>query len=187
MPCTRLDVRTCLILALVVSTGTIARTSSPQQSVPDTRTALITQRQIEKVPALHPYEPTRFAATVDHLEDVLVNGTEHWHPFFESAYAGGGFTLGAGYVTHVSWRFRDRHSLLMQAEWRVIANRFMDMALFYDTGKVASRTGDLDFDGLKSDYGIGLRLHGPTSTPLRIELAKGNEGFAIVFSAKPPF
>ena len=26
----------------------------------------------------------------------------HWHPFFNSAYSGGGFTLGAGYATFVS-------------------------------------------------------------------------------------
>ena len=31
---------------------------------------------------------------------------------------------------------------------------------------------DLDFDGLKHDYGFGLRFHGPISTPLRLELAK---------------
>jgi outer membrane translocation and assembly module TamA len=68
-----------------------------------------------------------------------------------------------------------------------MANRFMDMALFYDTGKVASRTSDLDFDGLKSDYGIGFRLHGPMTTPIRIELARSNEGLAIVFSSKAPF
>ena len=34
----------------------------------------------------------------------------------------------------------------------------------------------------KTDYGIGFRLHGPLATPLRIELAKSNEGLALVFS-----
>ena len=80
-----------------------------------------------------------------------------------------------------SWRFRDRHSLLLQAEWRVIVNRFLDMAVFYDAGKVTARRGDLNLDGLKSDYGLGFRFHGPLSTPLRIEFAKSNEGLAIVF------
>jgi surface antigen Omp85-like protein len=104
-------------------------------------------------------------------------------PFFMLPALGGGSTL-RGFA---SWRFRDLHSLLMQAEWRVIANRFMDMALFYDAGKVASRTSDLDFDGLKSDYGVGFRLHGPYATPLRIELAKSNEGIAIIFASKAAF
>ena len=96
---------------------------------------------------------------------------------------GGGSTL-RGFS---SWRFRDRNSLLLQAEWRVLANRFLDMALFYDAGKVTARTGDLDFDGLKSDYGLGFRLHGPLATPLRIEFAKGNEGLVLVFSSKAAF
>ena len=30
------------------------------------------------------------------------NGVPRWHPFFDSAYYGGGFTLGAGYAQHVS-------------------------------------------------------------------------------------
>jgi Omp85 superfamily domain len=104
-------------------------------------------------------------------------------PFFMLPALGGGSTL-RGFS---SWRFRDRHSLLLQAEWRVLANRFLDMAVFYDAGKVTSRRGDLDLDGLKSDYGLGFRLHGPLATPLRIELAKSNEGLALVFSAKAAF
>jgi outer membrane protein assembly factor BamA len=104
-------------------------------------------------------------------------------PFFMLPALGGGSTL-RGFS---SWRFRDRHSLLLSAEWRVLVNRFLDTALFYDAGKVTSRTSDLDFDGLKSNYGFGFRFHGPLATPLRIELAKSNEGLVLVFSAHAPF
>lgn len=104
-------------------------------------------------------------------------------PFFMLPALGGGSTL-RGYA---SWRFRDRHSLLLQAEWRVLANRFLDMAVFCDAGKVTARRADLDLDRLKSDCGLGFRMHGPAATPLRIELAKGNEGLALVFSAKAAF
>jgi outer membrane translocation and assembly module TamA len=104
-------------------------------------------------------------------------------PYFMMPSLGGGSDLrGFG-----SWRFRDRHSLLLQAEWRVLVNAFLDTAIFYDAGKVTSRTADLDFTGLKSDYGIGFRLHGPLATPLRIDLAKGNEGFHLVFSSSAVF
>jgi outer membrane protein assembly factor BamA len=96
---------------------------------------------------------------------------------------GGGLSL-RGFS---SWRFRDRHSLLLQAEWRILVNRFFDTALFVDAGKVTARTSDLDLDGLKQDYGIGFRLHGPTATPIRIELAKSNEGLTLVFAAHAPF
>ena len=92
---------------------------------------------------------------------------------------GGGSTL-RGFS---SWRFRDRHSLLLQAEWRVLVSPFIDMALFYDAGKVTASRSDLDFDGLKTDFGVGFRLHGPMVTPLRIELAKGNEGLHVIFSS----
>jgi hemolysin activation/secretion protein len=96
---------------------------------------------------------------------------------------GGGSSL-RGFT---SWRFRDKHSLLLQAEWRVLANRFLDMAVFYDAGKVMARRAEISLDGLKDDFGLGFRLHGLAATPLRIELAKSNEGLALVFSSKAAF
>ncbi len=104
-------------------------------------------------------------------------------PFFMMPSAGGGSDL-RGFS---SWRFRDLNSMLLQAEWRVMVNRFFDTAVFYDTGKVTANRGELDFNGLKNDYGIGFRIHTPLATPLRIEIAKGNEGFQIVFGASQVF
>jgi hypothetical protein len=105
-------------------------------------------------------------------------------PFFMLPALGGGSSL-RGYA---SWRFRDRNSLLMQAEWRVIVNRYFDLAFFYDTGKVVARTSDIDFDNLKDDYGFGVRFHGPFSTPLRLELARSSESkFSLIFAAGPSF
>src|SRR5262245_50576325 len=69
-------------------------------------------------------------------------------PYFMLPHLGGGSTL-RGFD---SWRFRDRNKLLLQAEWRIMANRFMDSAVFYDTGKVGASKSDLDFDGLQHDY-----------------------------------
>ena len=90
-------------------------------------------------------------------------------PFFMLPGLGSGSTL-RGYQ---NLRFRDRHSLLMQAEWRVLVNSFIDTAIFFDAGKVAARKSDLDLNDLHTDFGIGFRLHGPLATPLRIEFAKG--------------
>jgi outer membrane protein assembly factor BamA len=104
-------------------------------------------------------------------------------PFFMMPSVGGGSSL-RGYS---SWRFRDRNSLLLQAEWRVMVNRFLDTALFYDTGKVEAHTRDLNFNNLKDDYGIGFRFHTPLSTPLRIEFARSREGITIVFSSSGSF
>jgi hypothetical protein len=105
-------------------------------------------------------------------------------PYFLLPSLGSGSTL-RGYQ---SWRFRDRHSLLVSGEWRWIPSRmFLDMAFFYDAGKVASRREDLNFSGLKQDFGVGVRFHGPTATPLRIDVAKGDEGVNIVFSGAAAF
>jgi surface antigen Omp85-like protein len=104
-------------------------------------------------------------------------------PFFMLPYLGGSSTL-RGYT---SLRFRDRNSLILQAEWRIMASRYLDSAVFYDAGKVTSRRSDLDFDGLKHDYGFGLRFHGPSYTPLRVELARGSDGLVFVVSTSAVF
>jgi hypothetical protein len=104
-------------------------------------------------------------------------------PYFMMPSLGGGSDM-RGFN---SWRFRDLNSLLLQAEWRVLVNAFFDTALFYDAGKVTSRRADINLSDLKSDYGIGIRFHGPAATPLRVDLAKSNEGFHLVFSANAVF
>jgi len=104
-------------------------------------------------------------------------------PFFMMPAVGGGSSL-RGFP---SWRFRDRHTMLMQAEWRIPANRFFETAFFYDTGKSVGRTADLDFDHLRSDYGVGFRFHGPFATPLRVEVARSNEGLSFIFASSPVF
>jgi hypothetical protein len=104
-------------------------------------------------------------------------------PFFMLPYVGSGGTL-RGFSSR---RFRDRNSLLLQAEWRIMANRYLDTAVFYDAGKVTARRSDLDFNHLKSDYGFGVRLHGPFATPLRVELARSNEGWVLVLAGSPVF
>jgi hypothetical protein len=104
-------------------------------------------------------------------------------PYFLLPHLGGGSTL-RGFD---SWRFRDRNRLLLQGEWRIMVNRFMDTAVFYDAGKVAARPADLDFDGMQHDYGFGVRFHTPFMTPLRVEVARSNEQTRLVVSTSPVF
>jgi len=104
-------------------------------------------------------------------------------PYFLLPHLGGGSTL-RGFD---SWRFRDRNRLLLQAEWRIMANRFMDTAVFYDAGKVAARPADLDFDNMQHDYGFGVRFHTPFMTALRVEVARSNEQTRLVVSTGPSF
>src|SRR6185503_5933302 len=109
--------------------------------------------------------------------------TDQQVPFFLLPYVGSGSTL-RGFTSH---RFRDQNGLVLQAEWRIMANRFLDTAVFYDAGKVTARRADLDLDGLKSDYGFGVRFHGPFSTPLRVEVARSTEGLRLIFATSPMF
>ena len=105
-------------------------------------------------------------------------------PYFLLPALGGGSTL-RGYP---DFRFRDRNRMLMTAELRWTPARIIDMALFYDTGKVAARREDLDFDDLKESYGIGLRLIGLQGYAFRIEVAHSREHAArVIFSAGGAF
>ena len=71
-------------------------------------------------------------------------------------------------------------------EWRIMVNRYLDMAFFYDAGKVAAAHVGSRLRRLKDDYGFGLRFHGPFATPLRVELAKEPRRLAFIFSSSAP-
>lgn len=105
-------------------------------------------------------------------------------PYFLMPSVGGGSSL-RGYS---SFRFRDRHSLLLQGELRWIPNRYgLDMAVFYDAGTVAAERSGLSLSNLETDFGIGLRLHSPMATPIRIDVARGSEGLRLVVSGGAAF
>jgi hypothetical protein len=104
-------------------------------------------------------------------------------PYFLMPQLGGGSEL-RGYP---SWRFRDRNRMLLSGEYRWMAGQFVDMALFVDAGKVAARTRDLDFNDLRTSYGIGVRFHTPLATVTRFELARTREGTGLVLSFGPSF
>ena len=88
----------------------------------------------------------------------------------------GGARTHRGYT---DFRFQDRHLLLLSGEYRWLPSRVLDMAIFVDAGKVAAERRDLDLEHLKTAYGIGARIHGPTVTPLRIDVARGREGIRL--------
>jgi hypothetical protein len=105
-------------------------------------------------------------------------------PYFMLPALGGGKTL-RGYP---DFRFRDRHRLVMNAELRWTPARFLDMAVFYDTGKVAARKGDLNFEDLEDSYGIGMRFIGLKGYAFRVEVAHSREHQArLVVSAGGAF
>ena len=104
-------------------------------------------------------------------------------PFFLEPKLGGGEEL-RGFRSH---RFRDRHRLLMTAEYRWTPSKFMDMAVFYELGTVAGDTSDLNFTDLHPSWGIGARFHAPAATILRIEFAQSREDARIIFGTGTVF
>jgi hypothetical protein len=105
-------------------------------------------------------------------------------PYFLMPSLGGSRNV-RGYPT---FRFRDRHRILWSAEYRWTPARFIDMALFYDAGKVASTTSELDFEGLSSAYGIGMRVVTLNGTALRVEVARSRErAFSLIWTSSASF
>ena len=91
-------------------------------------------------------------------------------PFFLLPSLGSGRTLRA----YSAWRFRDRHSILGQAEFRWIPNRFgMDWALFYDAGKVTSSARTWISTGSRATGASASVSTSRRSRFLRIEGARG--------------
>ena len=117
------------------------------------------------------------------LASSTTAGSGHEIPYVLLPDLGGNRTL-RGYS---SWRFRDRERLLLTGEYLWTAGPLVDMALFVDSGKVAARASDLDLSGLTTTYGIGLSIHTPTSTAVRIELARTPDGNSVVFAFGPSF
>jgi outer membrane protein assembly factor BamA len=75
------------------------------------------------------------------------------------------------------FRFQDRNSLLLTAEYRWEASWMLDGAVFVDAGTVAAERRDLSLRQLDVSYGLGFRLHSNDAFVARLDLAVSREGF----------
>jgi hypothetical protein len=75
------------------------------------------------------------------------------------------------------FRFRDRTSVVLQAEYRWEAWWALDAALFVDVGQVAPTRRDLTLRNMETTYGVGFRLHSNRAFVSRLDLAFSQEGF----------
>jgi len=75
-------------------------------------------------------------------------------------------------------RFRDRNTLLFQAEYRWEIFTAVDGAIFYDIGKVAPRRQDFNLSEFERDFGIGFRFGTSNGVFLRVEGAFGSSAGA---------
>lgn len=80
-------------------------------------------------------------------------------------------------------RFRDRHLLLLQAEYRLPIWGPIDATLFADAGKVASTRDDLDLTDLRRDFGFSLSVMKGWATAARVDVGfGGGEGMRVFFT-----
>ena len=108
---------------------------------------------------------------------------DHLVPFYLQPYLGGPREL-RGFN---NYRFYDNHALVMNVEYRWEAFSGLDMALFFDAGKVANRRADLDLSDLETDVGVGFRFNGRNSTFLRLDVAFSHEAAKVWFRFGSPF
>ena len=101
-------------------------------------------------------------------------------PFYLQPSLGGSHSL-RGYA---EYRFHDRNLLLVNAETRVALMTHVDVAAFVDAGNVAPRVGDLNLG--KRSYGAGLRFHSRRQTYARVDVARGDEGWRLLFRLTEP-
>ncbi|HEV3060420.1 MAG TPA: BamA/TamA family outer membrane protein [Vicinamibacterales bacterium] len=104
-------------------------------------------------------------------------------PFYLLPSLGGKNTLRGYY----DYRFHDRDMEVFNAESRWGLFTHLDVAAFFDAGKVASQASDLDFGQMKTSYGVGLRVHNRQSTVGRLDVGHSVEGWRVVFKFSDPF
>lgn len=102
-------------------------------------------------------------------------------PFFLMPTLGGSNYLRA----YPSYRFRDRHAMLLKAEYRWAVHKMVDLAGVYEVGKVAPEVSGLKLKNMAESIGAGIRVHTKTSSLVDLGLAHGRDGlkFTIGFNA----
>jgi len=80
-----------------------------------------------------------------------------------------------------NFRFRDRHLVLLQAEYRIPVWGPLDATVFAETGKVTSRRSDLDLTDLKRSVGFSLSLMRGAATAARVDVGFGGGEAVQVF------
>jgi outer membrane protein assembly factor BamA len=79
------------------------------------------------------------------------------------------------------FRFSDNNMMVANAEWRWEVFSGLDMAGFYDAGKVFPRRSQLNFHDLRQSAGLGFRFNARGRVFLRIDVGFSNEGTQVWF------
>ena len=105
---------------------------------------------------------------------TFTNGTSRV-PFYLQPVLGGSDNL-RGFVP---FRFYDDNLIVANVEYRWESFSGLDMAVFFDAGKVASRPADIDLTDLETSVGLGFRFNVRNATFIRIDTGFSHEGAQI--------
>lgn len=113
----------------------------------------------------------------------FANGASSSVPFYLQPILGGSDDL-RGFR---QYRFYDDNELVMNAEYRWEAFTGLDLALFFDAGKVTPEVSQIDFHDLETSAGFGMRFNVRNSTFMRFDFGFSHEGFRFWFKFGNPF
>jgi hypothetical protein len=167
------------LLLIGVAGAGIASAQEPGE--PGSRVAVIEQAETAKAEQLTPAAPGKAEAYVTRISDIFLNGQIHWHMFWQNAYSGGGFTLGAGYLRHVSsYNFLDVRGSVTFSGYKRAEAEFIAPELFARRGRLSVLGGWREATAVNF-YGIGnagepgeLRVH--PAVPRRQPRSVSDEG-----------
>jgi Omp85 superfamily domain len=104
-------------------------------------------------------------------------------PFYlEHTLGGSRFLRG-----YKPFRFRDEKLMALSGELRVEVHPKVELAFFYDAGKVFPRMADFDFDHLQTSYGAGIRLKSSKKVRVRVDVGHSREGTEVHVKLGPAF
>ena len=77
--------------------------------------------------------------------------------------------------------------LYVSGEYRWEAAAGIDLAVFYDTGKVFSDRSDFGFNDLRKTVGFGIRGKSMRRVVLRLDVGRSDEGTHLYIAFGPAF
>lgn len=104
-------------------------------------------------------------------------------PFYMQPVLGGSDNL-RGYSP---FRFYDDNMIVANIEYRWESFSGLDMAVFFDAGKVTSQRSDINFKDLETSAGFGFRFNVRNATFIRIDTGFSHEGAQLWLKFANPF
>jgi len=85
------------------------------------------------------------------------------------------------------FRFHDDNHIVVNAEYRWYSFAGLDMAAFFDAGKVVPGRSQVNFHDLEGSAGFGLRFNAQGNVFMRLDFGFSHEGYQVWFKFANPF